>query len=151
MGSDGRPAASTLTLADGRALAWSTFGDPAGSPVVWHHGGLSCRLDAQRGDTAAREAGVRLIAPDRPGIGGSDRDPGRTVASWAADVAALADHLGLDRFATVGWSAGGPHALATAAGLGDRVTRAATCGGMAARFPVPFATAFDSISLRAPT
>lgn len=123
--------ASSVALGDGRRLAWGEYGDHDGTPVLWHHGGLSCRLDAQRGDAAARAAGVRLIAPDRPGIGGSDRDPGRTVASWAADVAALADHLGLDRFATVGWSAGGPHALATAAGLGDRVTRAATCGGMA--------------------
>lgn len=122
---------SSLTLGDGRRLAWATFGDPDGTPVVWHHGGLSCRLDAQRGDAVARQAGVHLIAPDRPGIGRSERDAGRTVASWAADVGALADHLGLDRFATVGWSAGGPHALATAAGLGDRVTRVATCGGMA--------------------
>lgn len=130
-GRAGSPAASTVTLGDGRRLAWSSYGDPDGAPVVWHHGGLSCRLDARRGEAVARDAGVHLIAPDRPGVGGSDRDPGRTVASWAADVAALADHLGLDRFATVGWSAGGPHALATAAGLGDRVTRVATCGGMA--------------------
>lgn len=120
-----------LGLPDGRRLAWSELGDPDGTPVVWHHGGLSCRLDARRGDEVARDAGVRMIAPDRPGIGRSSRDPGRTVASWAADVGALADHLGLDRFATVGWSAGGPHALAVAAGLGDRVTRVATCGGMA--------------------
>lgn len=120
-----------LELADRRQLAWSDLGDPDGTPVMWHHGGLSCRLDARRGDAVARAAGVRLVAPDRPGIGRSTRDPGRTVASWAADVGALADHLGLERFATVGWSAGGPHALATAAGLGDRVTRVATCGGMA--------------------
>jgi pimeloyl-ACP methyl ester carboxylesterase len=72
-----------------------------------------------------------VIAPDRPGIGWSDRDKSRTVASWGADVRALADHLTLERFAVFGWSAGGPHALACAAALPDRVSRVATCGGMA--------------------
>ena len=105
---------SFLSVEGGRRLAWSGYGDPDGAPVVWHHGGLSCRLDAARAHRAALEAGVRLITPDRPGIGESDRDPGRTVASWGADVAALVDQLGIDRLATVGWSAGGPHALATA-------------------------------------
>ncbi len=122
---------SFVDVAGGRRLAWSEYGDPAGAPVVWHHGGLSCRLDAARVHPSALESGVRLIAPDRPGIGWSDRDPGRTVASWGTDVATLVDRLGIDRFATVGWSAGGPHALATAAVLGTRVTRVATCGGMA--------------------
>lgn len=122
---------SFVEVAGGRRLAWSEYGDPDGAPVVWHHGGLSCRLDAARAHRPALEAGVRLIAPDRPGIGWSDRDPGRTVAGWGVDVGALVDQLGIDRCATVGWSAGGPHALASAAALGARVTRVATCGGMA--------------------
>ena len=120
-----------LTLTDGRRLAWTTYGDPDGTPLIWNHGGLSCRLDAARAGGPAAEVGVQVIAPDRPGIGWSDRDQGRTVAGWAEDVVELADHLGLDRFAALGWSAGGPHALSCAAAMPDRVTRVATCGGMA--------------------
>lgn len=70
----------------------------------------------------AAAAGVRLIAPDRPGIGGSDRRPWRRPIDWVEDVRALADALGLDRFAVLGWSAGGPHALACGHHLGERVT-----------------------------
>ena len=119
------------TFAGGRRIAWSEYGDPHGVPVVWNHGGLSCRLDAARAHDPALAAGARVIAPDRPGIGWSEREPGRTVVSWGADIEALADHLGLDRFAVLGWSAGGPHALSCAAALPERVTRVATCGGMA--------------------
>ncbi|GAA3201135.1 alpha/beta hydrolase [Actinocorallia longicatena] len=75
--------------------------------------------------------GVRLIAFDRPGYGGSDRQPGRRVVDVAADVADLADALHLDRFAVLGRSGGGPHALACAALLPDRVTRVAVLVGLA--------------------
>lgn len=75
--------------------------------------------------------GVRLIAFDRPGYGGSDRKPGRRVADAAEDVACVADSLGLDRFAVLGRSGGGPHALACAALLPDRVTRVAVLVGLA--------------------
>jgi pimeloyl-ACP methyl ester carboxylesterase len=71
------------------------------------------------------QLGVRLITYDRPGYGNSDRLGRRRVAHAAKDVAAIADHLELDRFAVVGRSGGGPHALACAALLSDRVTRAA--------------------------
>src|SRR5438132_13833586 len=70
-------------------------------------------------DAAARH-GVRLIAADRPGMGGSDHQPGRTVLDWPADVRVLADHLGLDRFAVLGYSGGVPFAAATAYRLADR-------------------------------
>ena len=131
MGTSGPPGGvSFVTLAGGRRLAWTSYGDPEGLPVIWNHGGLSCRLDAARAGVPATEVGVRVIAPDRPGIGWSERDPVRTVVSWGADVEALADQLGLDRFAVLGWSAGGPHALSCAAAIPDRVTRVATCGGM---------------------
>src|ERR1700726_1453146 len=82
-----------VALPDGRRLAYADWGDPGGTPVLYFHGGLSCRLDIGFADEQARAGGVRLIAPDRPGIGGSDRAPGRTVAAWADDVAALADAL----------------------------------------------------------
>ncbi len=71
---------------------------------------------------AATAAGVRIIAPNRPGVGRSDLQPGRTTAGWAADVAELADHLGIDRFGVLGWSLGGAFAQSTAVGLAGRVT-----------------------------
>lgn len=118
-----------VVLPDGRRLAYADWGDPAARAVLYFHGGLSCRLDIGFGAEDAKTDGTRLIAPDRPGIGGSDRSRGRSVASWAADVSALADGLSLGRFAVLGWSAGAPYALACAALLPDRVTSVATVGG----------------------
>lgn len=76
-------------------------------------------------DRAARDAGVLLVVPDRPGYGGSTRRPGRTVASAAGDVAEIADAHGWPAFAVAGGSGGGPHALACAALLPSRVVRCA--------------------------
>jgi pimeloyl-ACP methyl ester carboxylesterase len=73
---------------------------------------------------------MRVITFDRPGYGKSTRHPGRTVANGAGDVAAVADHLGVDRFAVIGSSGGGPYALAAAAALPDRVIRCATVMGV---------------------
>src|SRR4051812_19558120 len=106
----------------GRTLAVVEDGDPDGRPVIYHHGSPGSHVLYDPWLTP----GVRLIGYDRAGYGGSDRDPGRDVAAVAQDIAALADALDLDRFATWGVSGGGPHALATAALLGDRVVAAAT-------------------------
>jgi len=95
------------------------------------HGGLSCRLEVAFADELCRELGVRLIAPDRPGIGLSDFAPGRSLLDWPHDVETLADALGLERFAVMGWSAGGPYALACAYCLGERLTAVASVAGMA--------------------
>jgi pimeloyl-ACP methyl ester carboxylesterase len=114
-----------LTLSDGRDLAYEEYGDQAGAPVFSFHGGLSSRLDAAPADGAARALGVRLISPDRPGIGRSTYQEGRRLLDWTRDVGELADALGLARFAVMGWSCGGPYAAACAARMGDRVTRAA--------------------------
>lgn len=119
---------TSVPLSDGRRLAYEAVGDPDGLPVVYHHGGLRCRVDALALHDAARATGVRLIAPDRPGIGGSDRAPGRALADWPTDVAALADALEIARFAVFGWSLGGPYALACASHLGPRVCAVATLG-----------------------
>ena len=73
---------------------------------------------------------MRLIAPDRPGFGESSFKPGRTIGAWADDVVQLADRLGLDRFALLGVSGGGPYALACAARMPDRVSRVALVGGL---------------------
>src|SRR5437762_8934780 len=105
---------------DGRNLHLYEAGDPAGQPVLVHHGTPGSGLLA---DTWARDAqtqGVRLISYDRPGYGGSDRAAGRSVADATGDVSALLDALGIDRFRSWGVSGGGPHALACAALLPDR-------------------------------
>jgi pimeloyl-ACP methyl ester carboxylesterase len=121
----------TAVLADGRRLGYGDWGDPDGHPVLYFHGGFSSCRDIRFGAQEAAAHGVRIIAPDRPGIGDSDRRRGRTVAEWPADVEALADDLALGRFAVLGWSAGAPYALACAALLPDRVTHAATVGAAA--------------------
>lgn len=114
-----------VRLPDGRDLAYVEYGDPAGFPVLSFHGGLSSRLDAAPADRAARAAGVRLLSPDRPGIGLSTYQLGRRLLDWPGDVAHLADALAIERFAVMGWSAGGAYAAACAAKLGGRVTGAA--------------------------
>jgi pimeloyl-ACP methyl ester carboxylesterase len=115
----------------GRTLRVLEDGDPSGVPVLVHHGTPSSRQLARSWVADARERGIRLIGYDRPGYGGSDRHPGRAVADAAEDVSAIADALGLDRFLTHGSSGGGPHALACAALLGDRVAAAATLASAA--------------------
>jgi len=112
-----------VTLADGRRVVYLDVGDPDGSPVISCHGGLSSRLDVQSAASPAGTLGVRVICPDRPGIGGSDPQPGRALKDWPLEVEQLADHLGLESFAVMGWSAGGTYAQACAARLPDRVSR----------------------------
>jgi pimeloyl-ACP methyl ester carboxylesterase len=114
-------------MPDGRTLEVHEHGDPQGFPVVAHHGTPASGLLYERWNTP----GVRLIGYDRAGYGGSTRNHGRDVSSIAADVLALADALGLERFATWGISGGGPHALACAALCGDRLTAAASLAGIA--------------------
>jgi pimeloyl-ACP methyl ester carboxylesterase len=112
----------SVTLPDGRELAYEEYGDPAGNPVLSFHGGLSSRLDAAPAHQAALDLGVRLLSPDRPGIGLSTFQPGRRLLDWPADVAAMTDALGIDRFAVMGWSCGGPYAAVCGARMSDRVT-----------------------------
>ena len=113
-----------MRLMDGRSLGYTEFGDPSGAPLINCHGGLSSGLDIRGVEPVARELGVRVISPDRPGIGRSDRRPGRTLLDWPSDVVALAGTLGIDRFAALGWSAGGPYAAAIAWALPERVSAA---------------------------
>src|SRR5262249_11011093 len=101
-------------LPDGRALGLVECGDPGGWPVFFFHGFAGSRLQRHPDDSLAQAAGIRLIAVDRPGIGRSDRLPGRRIVDWAADVAAAANALGATEFSVFGWSAGSPHSLACA-------------------------------------
>ncbi|GAA1780904.1 alpha/beta fold hydrolase [Agromyces lapidis] len=98
------------------------WGDPAGPLVVFHHGTPSSSIAVPGGWAGPATAGVRLCSYDRPGYGGSPSTPGRTVADAAEWSRLIADACGADRFAVIGTSGGGPHAVATAALLPDRVT-----------------------------
>lgn len=112
---------TSIRLADGRRLAYAEWGTSDGFPVFYFHGTPHSRLWCPD-EAATRSANVRLIAPDRPGIGLSDVQEARTYSDWPSDVVSLADALRIDRFAVVGWSSGGPYAGACAALIGDRVT-----------------------------
>jgi pimeloyl-ACP methyl ester carboxylesterase len=107
-----------IALPDGRLLAYAEFGDPDGRPVLFLHGTPGYRLNIWATDAELRSAGVRLVAPDRPGVGRSTPQPDRRLLDWADDIHHLADTLGLERFALVGFSNGGPHAAACAHTLG---------------------------------
>jgi pimeloyl-ACP methyl ester carboxylesterase len=120
-----------LRLPDGRRLVYDELGDPDGAPVVFCHGWMASRLVRHPDPGETARAGVRLVTVDRPGAGRSDVAGGMTFASVADDLAVLADHLGLARFATFGHSGGGPYALACARALPDRVTRVAVASGFA--------------------
>jgi pimeloyl-ACP methyl ester carboxylesterase len=115
----------TVFARDGRRLRVLTVGPRGGAPVFFLHGTPGSRLGPHPLPMRLHHLGVRLIAYDRPGYGGSDRLPGRQVRHAAADVETIADALGIERFGVVGRSGGGPHALACAALLPRRVRRAA--------------------------
>jgi pimeloyl-ACP methyl ester carboxylesterase len=115
----------TIELPDGRTLAYADRGPADGAPLVFHHGTPGSRAGHHPDARVYEDSGVRAVTYDRAGYGLSDRLEGRNVAAVAADVDALADALGFERFAIMGVSGGGPHALACAALLGGRVMRAA--------------------------
>jgi pimeloyl-ACP methyl ester carboxylesterase len=118
-----------VRTAAGRRLHYIEQGDRAGFPVFSHHG-TPASGKARHPDESVY-SGTRVISYDRPGYGDSDPEPGRDVAAAAEHVRTLADELGIDRFAVVGVSGGGPHALACAAVLPERVTRIGVMVGAA--------------------
>lgn len=121
----------SVTTSDGRTLTVREGGDPEGSPVLCISGtpGSSTLYPPHMRDAA--EQGIRLFSYDRPGYGGSTRQNGRKVADCAADITAVSDALGLERFSVWGISGGGPHALAAAALLPDRVIAVAALASVA--------------------
>ena len=127
---------SDVQLADGRTLHVYDAGPDgvdAHLAVFWHHGTPNIGEPPAPLLPAAADLGIRWLGYDRPGYGGSTRHPGRDIAAAAADVARIADALGIERFAVMGHSGGGPHALACAALLGDRVLAAVSASGPAPR------------------
>lgn len=129
-----------MELPDGRRLGYAEFGDRAGAPVMYFHGWPGARVEGRLGDDAARASGVRLIAVDRPGMGGSTFQPNRALLDWPDDVLEIAASLGLTRFAVLGISGGGPYAAACAWKLPDRLTCAGIVSSLAP-FDVPGAVA----------
>jgi pimeloyl-ACP methyl ester carboxylesterase len=121
-------------LGDGRVLhVYDALPDAAeaGMAVFWHHGTPNTGAPPEPLFPAAARNSIRWVSYDRPGYGTSTAHPGRDVASAAADVAAIADALGIGRFAVMGSSGGGPHALACAALLPDRVLSVVSVSGLA--------------------
>ena len=131
-----------VRLRDGRQLSYAQYGDPDGFPILNAHGGLACRLDVAGAAAAAQLCGVRLVSPDRPGVGHSDPQPRRTILDWTRDVTELLDRLDVDRFALMGWSLGGQYAAAVGYALPRRVTRAAIIAGA---IPLTEPGAFDRL------
>ena len=121
-----------LELGDGRTLhAYDTGDGDDRLAVFWHHGSPNVGAPPKPLFSAADRLGIRWVSYDRPGYGGSTPRPDRDVASAAGDASAVADALGIDRFAVMGHSGGGSHALACAALLPERVLDAVSVAGMA--------------------
>lgn len=132
--------AHQILVPDGRRLSFDEHGDPCGKPLFLMHGTPGSRLFCHPDGFIARQLGLRLITVDRPGYGLSDPKPGRRLLDWPDDLAALADALGLRRFAVMGISGGGPFAAACAWKLPHRVTTAVLVSSPAP-FDVPGITA----------
>ncbi len=121
----------TIRLKDGRRLGFAEFGDPSGAPVFHFNGSGGSRLEHPPDQSILADLGIRFIGTDRPGHGLSDPQPDRTLLDWPSDLAELADQLGIGEFRVLGWSAGGPHALACGYKLPDRVLAGAIVSGLA--------------------
>ena len=142
--SDGTGEGETIRLADGRDLGYAEYGDLTGLPVFFFHGTPGSRAFHHPDTTIASELGIRVIVPDRPGYGLSSYDAERTLLDWPSDVVQLADALDIDEFAVIGLSGGGPHALACAATIPERLTHVSVISGMA---PLDAPDATDGMSL----
>ncbi len=121
----------TIELEDGRCLGFAEFGAPAGIPVFHFHGSGGSRLERPSSDSMLNRMGIRFISVERPGHGLSDFQPNRRLLDWPKDVCRLADHLGIPEFYVEGYSAGGPHALACAYQLPERVIATAAISSVA--------------------
>ena len=133
----------TLPLQDGRLLAYADYGVPDGWPLLYFHGIPGSRRECPFDAAILQALNIRLIVPERPGYGLSDWQENRRILDWPDDVAQLADHLELDRFAVLGFSGGGAYALACAHKLGERVT---TAGLVSCVAPLETPAMWDAIS-----
>jgi pimeloyl-ACP methyl ester carboxylesterase len=122
-----------LRLRDGRTLAYAEYGRPDGQPIIYCHGSPSSRVEGDLflDPATLADLGLRVIIPDRPGVGRSDFQPGRRVVDWPSDVEQLADALRLESFAVIGESGGSPYAAACAALIPRRVKALGLIGCLA--------------------
>jgi pimeloyl-ACP methyl ester carboxylesterase len=119
-----------LTLPDDRQLAYAEYGNPDGHPVLYFHGHPSSRLEPLiLGNEVIARCGLRVIAPDRPGMGQSDFQPNRGFSDWVSDVVCLANALNLDKFSVAGTSGGCGYVAACAAKIPERLHAAVIIAG----------------------
>ncbi|MCB1209406.1 MAG: alpha/beta hydrolase [Verrucomicrobiales bacterium] len=118
-----------ITLTSGLKLGCAEYGLPTGTPAFYFHGWPSARMQAELMHEIAVEKGLRLIAPDRPGIGLSDVHVNRTLLDWPDTMEQLAAHFGFEKYHLFGWSGGGPYVLVTAHRLPHRVLSASIIAG----------------------
>jgi pimeloyl-ACP methyl ester carboxylesterase len=132
----------TFRLPDGRNLGFAEYGDQHGKPLFYFHGWPSSRIEfgGLDQDGTAGRLGMRVISVDRPGFGLSSYQPQHHFTDWPADITCLAEHLGFDRFAIMGYSASGPYTLACAHALADRLTAVGVVSSPAQPFSAPGAT-----------
>ena len=121
----------TIELTDGRQLAFAEYGTPDGKPVFHFNGSGGSRLEHPVDEHILTSLDIRYIATDRPGHGNSSPKQDRTLLDWADDVVAIANHLNINEFYVLGWSAGGPHALACAFKMPERIISGAIVSGLA--------------------
>jgi len=118
-----------LKLSTGLTLGYAEHGDPNGVPCFYFHGWPSARVQGVLMDEVGKKHGLRIISPDRPGIGLSDFQPKRTLLDWPSTLQELAAHVGAEKFHLLGWSGGGPYVLVTALKMPERVLSASViCG-----------------------
>jgi pimeloyl-ACP methyl ester carboxylesterase len=122
---------NVIALPDGRKLAYAEYGKPDGHPLFYFHAAPSARVEPLIiGDEIFCEAGLRVIAPDRPGMGGSDFQTNREFSDWPNDVLFLADELGIDTFSVVGISGGSGYAAVCAAKIPERLSKVVIASGI---------------------
>jgi len=112
-----------MRLPDGRTLNYAEYGIPDGKPLLYFHGTPGSRLERHPAQGIAKTLGIRLVVPERPGYGSSSDQPGRSMLQWADDMEYFINQLGLERFAIIGFSGGGPYAMACALKMADHITR----------------------------
>lgn len=125
------PTATTVTLKDGRKLAYAEYGDPNGKPVLEFHGWPGCRLEARNYDEAGKKVGARVIGIDRPGFGQSTYKRKYKINDWPNDVIEFAEALGLGKFGVVGISSGSPYSLVCGRFIPERLTACTVVSGVA--------------------
>lgn len=118
-----------IKFRDGRILAYEEYGNPKGKPIFYFHGWPASRLSGKHLNTLAKKLNVRIISPDRPGLGRSTFQPGRTLLDWPKDLEEIAYKLGISKIVIIGSSGGAPYALACAYILKNKVDKVVIASG----------------------